>query len=215
MQACINTHTFIQQSDSFTIITALTYTHGHKTYITIQVPGSHGHHGHVENKVSLCLQLLSAWYAFCQQDSKHLRVVFTVVSRRLHVFPSLRTLFTLFKLLEDITTEPHAQDISADILRVWLSDYILRHKHTWHVAHFHAQDKWLPMRRLVFDVPEGIHSFCAFVQKDDVCQSFTLTWTRATIYWLGILDTCVNIYIPVLQKTKYGGIITHMHTHIR
>ncbi len=28
-------------------------------------------------------------------------------------------------MLEDITTEPHAQDISADILRMWLSGYIL------------------------------------------------------------------------------------------
>jgi hypothetical protein len=31
-------------------------------------------------------------------------------------------------LLENMTTEPHAQDISADILRVWLSGYILQHK---------------------------------------------------------------------------------------
>jgi hypothetical protein len=30
-------------------------------------------------------------------------------------------------LLEDITTEPHAHDISADIVRVWLSGYILQH----------------------------------------------------------------------------------------
>jgi hypothetical protein len=30
--------------------------------------------------------------------------------------------------LENITTEPHAHDISADILRVWLSGYILQHK---------------------------------------------------------------------------------------
>ncbi len=30
-------------------------------------------------------------------------------------------------MLEDITTEPHAHDISADILRVWLSGYILQH----------------------------------------------------------------------------------------
>jgi hypothetical protein len=29
-------------------------------------------------------------------------------------------------VLEDITTEPHAQEISADILRVWLSGYILQ-----------------------------------------------------------------------------------------
>jgi hypothetical protein len=29
--------------------------------------------------------------------------------------------------LEDITTEPHAHDISADIVRVWLSGYILQH----------------------------------------------------------------------------------------
>ncbi len=32
------------------------------------------------------------------------------------------------KLLEDITTEPHAHDISADIVRVWLSGDILKHK---------------------------------------------------------------------------------------
>ncbi len=31
-------------------------------------------------------------------------------------------------LLEDITTEPHAQDVSADVLRVWLSGYILQHE---------------------------------------------------------------------------------------
>ena len=30
-------------------------------------------------------------------------------------------------VLENITTEPHAQDISADLLRVWLSGYILEH----------------------------------------------------------------------------------------
>jgi hypothetical protein len=35
--------------------------------------------------------------------------------------------FVCVLLLEDITTEPHAQDISADILRVWLSGYILQH----------------------------------------------------------------------------------------
>jgi hypothetical protein len=29
-------------------------------------------------------------------------------------------------VLEDITTEPHAHEISADIVRVWLSDYILQ-----------------------------------------------------------------------------------------
>ncbi len=29
-------------------------------------------------------------------------------------------------MLENITTEPHAQNISADILRVWLSGYILQ-----------------------------------------------------------------------------------------
>ncbi len=29
-------------------------------------------------------------------------------------------------MLENITTEPHAQDISADALRVWLSGYILQ-----------------------------------------------------------------------------------------
>jgi hypothetical protein len=29
-------------------------------------------------------------------------------------------------MLEDITTEPHAHDISADIVRVWLSGYILQ-----------------------------------------------------------------------------------------
>ena len=29
-------------------------------------------------------------------------------------------------LLENITTEPHAHDISADIVRVWLSGYILQ-----------------------------------------------------------------------------------------
>ncbi len=29
-------------------------------------------------------------------------------------------------MLEDITTEPHAHDISADIMRVWLSGYILQ-----------------------------------------------------------------------------------------
>jgi hypothetical protein len=30
-------------------------------------------------------------------------------------------------MLEDITTKPHAQEISADFLRVWLSGYILQH----------------------------------------------------------------------------------------
>ncbi len=30
-------------------------------------------------------------------------------------------------VLENTTTEPHAQDFSADILRVWLSGYILQH----------------------------------------------------------------------------------------
>ena len=30
-------------------------------------------------------------------------------------------------LLENITTEPHAQDISADIMRLWLSGYILQY----------------------------------------------------------------------------------------
>ncbi len=29
-------------------------------------------------------------------------------------------------MLEDVTTEPHAQEISADIVRVWLSGYILQ-----------------------------------------------------------------------------------------
>ncbi len=29
-------------------------------------------------------------------------------------------------MLENITTEPHAHDISADIVRVWLSGYILQ-----------------------------------------------------------------------------------------
>ncbi len=33
------------------------------------------------------------------------------------------------RLLEDVTTEPHAQDISADILRVWLSGYILQQRY--------------------------------------------------------------------------------------
>jgi hypothetical protein len=31
-------------------------------------------------------------------------------------------------VLENVTTEPHEQDVSADILRVRLSDYILQHK---------------------------------------------------------------------------------------
>ncbi len=31
-------------------------------------------------------------------------------------------------VLENITTEPHAHDISADIVRMWLSGYILQHK---------------------------------------------------------------------------------------
>ena len=34
-------------------------------------------------------------------------------------------------MLENITTEPHAHDISADILRVWLSGYILQHIHIY------------------------------------------------------------------------------------
>jgi hypothetical protein len=29
-------------------------------------------------------------------------------------------------MLENVTTDPYAQDISADILRVWLSGYILQ-----------------------------------------------------------------------------------------
>jgi hypothetical protein len=33
----------------------------------------------------------------------------------------------IYILLEDITTEPHAHDISADIVRVWLSGYILQY----------------------------------------------------------------------------------------
>jgi hypothetical protein len=33
-----------------------------------------------------------------------------------------------YVLLEDITTEPHAHEISADIVRVWLSGYILQHE---------------------------------------------------------------------------------------
>jgi hypothetical protein len=33
--------------------------------------------------------------------------------------------------LENITTEPHAQDISADILRVWLSGYIADILRVW------------------------------------------------------------------------------------
>jgi hypothetical protein len=32
-----------------------------------------------------------------------------------------------YSLLEDITTEPRAHDFSTDIVRVWLSGYILQH----------------------------------------------------------------------------------------
>jgi hypothetical protein len=44
----------------------------------------------------------------------------------------------IYKLLENITTEPHAQDISADILRVWLSGYILQHTHTHTYMHMYT-----------------------------------------------------------------------------
>jgi hypothetical protein len=37
-----------------------------------------------------------------------------------------KQLYVCVYVLEDITTEPHAQDISADILRVWHSGYILQ-----------------------------------------------------------------------------------------
>ncbi len=33
--------------------------------------------------------------------------------------------------LANVITEPHAHDISADIVRVWLSDCVLQHIHTY------------------------------------------------------------------------------------
>ena len=43
-------------------------------------------------------------------------------------------------LLEYITTEPHAHDISADIVRVWLSGYILPHEAKG--RRFNTLEKW-------------------------------------------------------------------------
>jgi hypothetical protein len=57
-------------------------------------------------------------------------------------------------MLEDITTEPHEHEISADIVRVWLSGFILQHvladarTHARTISHTHddgdMQTMWGP-----------------------------------------------------------------------
>jgi hypothetical protein len=57
--------------------------------------------------------------SLCMRPCLHSRCVYTYMRAA-----------CIHTLLENITTETHAQDTSADILRVWLSGYILKHTYT-------------------------------------------------------------------------------------
>jgi hypothetical protein len=48
--------------------------------------------------------------------------------------------------LENITTEPHAHNISADIVRVWLSGYILQHTYIHTCIHVSKYGPWKVQR---------------------------------------------------------------------
>jgi hypothetical protein len=46
-------------------------------------------------------------------------------------------------VLENITPEPHTQDISADVLRVWLSGYTLQQYDTYIDIHTHSHARYV------------------------------------------------------------------------
>jgi hypothetical protein len=89
-------------------------------------------------------------------------------------------------MLENITTEPHAQNISADILRVWLSIYFLQQrcmKASW----FHTSSMY--------------DCVCAFVIVIVCACSYVL-------YLLLLLHDLKDLIHVMYHKTS------HIHTHV-
>jgi hypothetical protein len=94
-------------------------------------------------------------------------------------------------LLENITTEPHAQDISADILRVWLSGYILQQVY----RQIHTPIDTRTHTHIKYSMPCPLNVRCTYAHLQVcVCASICTLYMDLYMFACIFLDACVCTY---------------------
>ncbi len=117
-----------------------------------------------------------------------------------HTHDTLQNTIWKYILLENITTEPHAHDISADIVRVWLSGYIIQHTYM-QKAHIHAEKshtrtKYTYTQTVRQDTHTRMHKWATDSHSDSLLRDET-TFTQVLAHDAGHIHMLVHRALPM------------------
>jgi hypothetical protein len=150
-------------------------------------------------------------YMICKQSPGIHVYIHTYIKNRVYI---LRYSSTCLQVqLENITTEPHTQDISADILRVWLSGYILQQVHCGELrfTHIHKYVQ-IQIMCMYIDIYALIYRYIVAsrsTKEVTFTRSLLLRWVPSSVFVIIVTIQSVSLYMSLLSQDKLHPYICH------